>query len=110
METDMSDTDYDAAFEKYEQQIELLQVALAAERDKVEKLTDDLHLCNGTADLAMKHRDIAEAELAALRSKLDAAEAALREIVNHRSVSWGSNQMKSIARAALSRQEGGQGD
>jgi multidrug resistance efflux pump len=64
METDMSDTpDYDAAFEKYEQQIELLQVALAAERAKVEKLE--------------KERD---AFMAALSVRLDELSTAIAEV------------------------------
>jgi len=53
--------------------------ATAAERERdearaeIERLKEDLHLCNGTCDLALKHRDIAEQENARLESELAAA-------------------------------------
>jgi hypothetical protein len=40
---------------------------LAAE---VERLREALHYCNGTADLSMKHRDAAEAEVERLRERV----------------------------------------
>jgi len=36
--------------------------------DRIVELEESLHLANGTADLAMKHRDEAEAENARLRA------------------------------------------
>jgi len=38
--------------------------------DEIERLREELHYCNGTCDLAMKHRDIAEAEIGRLRREL----------------------------------------
>jgi len=37
--------------------------------DEIERLREELHYCNGTCDLAMKHRDIAEAKLRALTGR-----------------------------------------
>jgi hypothetical protein len=106
METDMSDTpDYDAAFEKYEQQIETLQVALAAERAKADETLKRMNA----------YCDERAAELVSLRSKLDAAEAWQRFANYCRScaISGESNPDSFedfCARAALSRQEGGKCD
>ena len=38
---------------------------------KVEELETDLHYCNGVSDLAMKHRDIAEAKVEELTASRD---------------------------------------
>lgn len=50
---------------------------LRAERDalnaRISAMEESTHYANGCADLAMKHRDIAEAELAALRARIDGA-------------------------------------
>ena len=50
---------------------------LRAERDalnaRISAMEESTHYANGCADLAMKHRDIAEAELAALRARIDRA-------------------------------------
>ncbi len=47
------------------------------ERDaEIEQLKEDLHLCNGTCDLALKHRDFAEAEVERLKTIVAAALAA----------------------------------
>ena len=50
---------------------------LCAERDalnaRISAMEESTHYANGCADLAMKHRDIAEAELAALRARIDGA-------------------------------------
>ena len=37
--------------------------------DEIERLREELHYCNGTCDLAMKHRDIAEAKVRALTGR-----------------------------------------
>ena len=50
---------------------------LRAERDalnaRISAMEESTHYASGCADLAMKHRDIAEAELAALRARIDDA-------------------------------------
>ena len=40
-------------------------------QDRVEELETDLHYCNGVSDLAIKHRDIAEAKVEELEAVLD---------------------------------------
>ena len=56
--------------------------------DEIERLRAQLHYANGTCDLAMKHRDVAEAEVERLRSLCeslaDDCERALRRTaLNH---------------------------
>jgi len=50
---------------------------LRAERDalnaRISAMEESTHYASGCADLAMKHRDIAEAELAALRARIEEA-------------------------------------
>lgn len=48
-------------------------------RAENERLKEELHYCNGCCDLAMKHRDIAEAEIERLKAALEQAVAAERE-------------------------------
>lgn len=57
-------------------------VSSAAEalRAEVAEARDGWHMANGTADLAMKHRDAAEARAARLAEALRVAEAALADI------------------------------
>ena len=40
-------------------------------QDEISDLKTDLHYCNGVSDLAMKHRDIAEAEIDHLHDEAD---------------------------------------
>lgn len=53
----------DAAF------IATAREALPHALDEIERLSEDLHYTRGTCDLAMKHRDIAEAQLVALSAE-----------------------------------------
>ena len=39
-------------------------------RAEIDRLREELHYCKGTCDLAMKHRDIAEAEVKRLLQEL----------------------------------------
>lgn len=77
------------------------------------------HLANGCADLAMKHRDVAEAREAKLREALrrlinevmagwSVDQAAIREIVGHTNYNILQERL-SEARAALHQDEGGPG-
>lgn len=38
---------------------------------EIDELKTALHYCNGTCDLAMKHRDVAEAEVKRLQGEID---------------------------------------
>jgi len=48
---------------------------------EIERLTEQLHYANGTGDLAMKHRDIAEAKIARLTAERDG----LRKLLDDKS-------------------------
>lgn len=59
----------------------------------LEELVESVHLANGCAELAMKHRDIAEEESSVLRSALEEAEDVLRKV--------GCDMTADMAKAAL---------
>jgi hypothetical protein len=58
-------------------QLQAHRFALEALQQKNKDLEESLHYANGVADLAMKHRDEAEAQLEALRSDLEPKDKAL---------------------------------
>lgn len=57
---------------------EALHAEKAKLRAEIEQLTEQLHYANGTCDLAMKHRDEAEAEIEQQRQLLRAARGLLQ--------------------------------
>ncbi len=57
--------------------------ALEKAEARVKKLEESLHYCNGTADLALKHRDEAEATNVRLAVRVGELEGALKTVAPH---------------------------
>ncbi len=63
---------------------------------KVEQLRTDLHYCNGVSDLAMKHRDFAEAKVEKLEGKIKKAGDILAEHQTMTSPTYLSNAIAAL--------------
>lgn len=60
--------------ERYEEAANAIRAAFDALRRERDEAREGWHLGNGCADLAMKHRDVAEQELTAVRARIAALE------------------------------------